>query len=288
MASDQAVQNTVDEIRNIMISERRSPRTVKQYSFLVGVFLKFTKKPLEQCNSSDIEKYKFYLATERNYSKNSQYLAVQALKYAMKAKELKIPKNLTPPKRSRKIPVYLSQRESAKLLKESEVNLRDYAMVSIFLNSGLRVSELCNLKIEDIEFESGKITVHGGKGDKERITLVPDQTMGILKSYFMSRLAKNKASPFFFISNKGGMFHPSTIEKIIRNLATGAGIRRRVTPHTLRHTFATNILRNGGDIRFIQALLGHSSISTTEIYTHIDSETMREMYRKYGPKYDSE
>ena len=288
MISDQATQDTVNQIRNIMISERRSPRTVKQYSFLLEVFLEFIRKPLEECDSSDIEKYKFYLATERNYSKNSQYLAVQALKYAMKVKDIKIPKNLTPPKRSRKMPVYLSQSESSRLLKESSKSQRDFTIVNLLLNSGLRVSELCNLKTEDIEFDTGKIIIHGGKGDKERIALVSDKVMDSLKQYFKSRLDRNVDSPYFFTSNKGGMFHTSTIEKIVRNIAREAGINRKVTPHTLRHTFATNILKNGGDIRFIQTLLGHSSISTTEIYTHLDSDTMREMFKKFGPKYYEE
>ena len=288
MISDQAAQDTVNQIRNIMISERRSPRTVKQYSFLLEVFLEFIRKPLEECDSSDIEKYKFYLATERNYSKNSQYLAVQALKYAMKVKDIKIPKNLTPPKRSRKMPVYLSQSETSRLLKESSKSQRDFTIVNLVLNSGLRVSELCNLKTEDIEFDTGKIIIHGGKGDKERIALVSDKVMESLKRYFKSRLDRNVDSPYFFTSNKGGMFHTSTIEKIVRNIAREAGINRKVTPHTLRHTFATNILKNGGDIRFIQTLLGHSSISTTEIYTHLDSDTMREMFKKFGPKYYEE
>ncbi len=286
MISDQRAQDTVNQIRNIMISERRSPRTVKQYSFLLEVFLEFIKKPLEQCDSSDIEKYKFYLATERNYSKNSQYLAVQALKYAMKVKDIKIPKNLTPPKRSRKMPVYLSENESSRLLRASSKNLRDYNIVNLLLNSGLRVSELCNLKSEDVEFDTGKIMIHGGKGDKERIALVSDKVMESLKSYYKSKLERKVNSPYFFTSNKGSMFHTSTIEKIIRTIAKEAGITRKVTPHTLRHTFATNILKNGGDIRFIQTLLGHSSISTTEIYTHLDSDTMREMYKKFGPKYN--
>ncbi len=286
MITSESYEKTLENLRTILISERRSPRTVKQYSFLLGVFLKYVGKPMDKCDARDIEKFKFYLATERKYSKNSQYLAIQAVKYAMKAMDIEVPKNLTPPKRSRKIPVFLSSEESTKLLDTSKKDLRKYAMVSLLLHSGMRVSELCNLKVVDTELTSGTIWIKGGKGDKERIVLIPPNVVEVLKKYYSMQLEKNVKGPYLFTSNKGSKFHTSTVEKIIRNLAEEAGIGRKVTPHTLRHTFATNILKNGGDIRFIQTLLGHSSISTTEIYTHLDNEAMREMFRKFGPKYN--
>jgi integrase/recombinase XerD len=284
LSRDEFLKN-VNQIKNVMISERRSPRTIKQYSFLIGIFFKFIDKDIMECTPKDIEKFKFYLATERNYSKNSQYLAIQAVKYTFKVLNLDIPRNLTTPRRTRKVPSFLSIKESNMILEINKNNLRKYAMVRLLLFSGIRVSELCNLKTEDLDLDTGSVRIVGGKGDKERIVLISEETLMVMRDFYKERIENGVTSEYFFTSQKGSKFHTSTIEKIVRESAKEAGIVKRVTPHVLRHTFATNVLKNGGDIRFIQKLLGHASIGTTEIYTHIDDETMREMFKKYGPKY---
>ncbi len=288
MISEETYNNLVNNFKRTLISERRSPRTVKQYAFLYSKFLKYVNKEPVECTQQDIEKFKFFLATSKAYSKASQYLAIQAVKCAFRTLEVAVPKNLTPPKRSRKMPVFLSPKESAMLIKASGKNLQVRIIISTLLYSGIRVSELCNMKTEDINFDEGSIIIHGGKGDKERVVLVPSEVSELMKNYHMEMIEKEKISEYLLISQKGGKFDTSTIERVVKKVAQEAGIRRRVTPHTLRHTFATNILRNGGDIRFIQTLLGHANIGTTEIYTHIDSEAMREMFRKFGPKYTDE
>ncbi len=285
MMTEDQYNGYLENFRHSLISERRSPRTIRQYCFLYGDFLKFIKKAPTQCNKQDVEKFKFYLATEKSYSKASQYLSIQAVKSALKSMELPIPSNLTPPRRSRKVPNFLSAKEAIAIMNATHNNLSLETIVTLLLHTGMRVSELCNMKTEDINFDEGSMVIRGGKGDKERIVLVPEDVITRMKLYHSAMISAGRISEFFFVSRKGGRFDTSSIERMVREVARKAGITRRVTPHTLRHTFATNILRNGGDIRFIQTLLGHSNISTTEIYTHIDNEAMREMFRKHGPKY---
>lgn len=285
MFTEDQCDSYVEKFKQSLISERRSPRTIKEYSFLYGNFLRFIKKEPEACTRQDIEKFKFHLATEKSYSKASQYLSIQAVKCAMKFMEIPVPSNLTPPRRSRKVPNFLSAREAVEIMQASKDSLSNETIISLLLHTGMRVSELCNLKTEDINFDECSIVIRGGKGDKERIILVPEEIVEKMKIYYADVVARGRTSKFFFVSRKGGHFDTSTIERIVKRSAQKAGIQRKVTPHTLRHTFATNILRNGGDIRFIQKLLGHSNISTTEIYTHIDNEAMREMFKKHGPKY---
>lgn len=285
MISEDQCASYVEKFRQSLISDRRSPRTIKEYCFLYGNFLKFVKKAPEECTKKDVEQFKFYLATEKSYSKASQYLSIQAVKSALKSLEIPIPSNLTPPRRSRKVPNFLSAKEAVAIMQSSSDNISTATIISLLLHSGMRVSELCNLKTEDINFDECSMVIRGGKGDKERIVLVPVDVIDRMKLYHNETITKGLISDYFFVSRKKGRFDTSTIERIVRHSAQKAGIHRKITPHTLRHTFATNILRNGGDIRFIQTLLGHSSISTTEIYTHIDNDALREMFRKHGPKY---
>jgi integrase/recombinase XerD len=144
---------------------------------------------------------------------------------------------------------------------------------------------MCSLRADSVDLSSGSIRIENGKGDKERIVLIPESVSSILKEYMEWRIEKGRIGDFLFLSRKKGKYSTVSVERMIRELSRDAGINRKVTPHTLRHTFATTILKNGGDIRFIQKLLGHSSIGTTEIYTHIDDETMRDMYSRFRPRF---
>ncbi len=278
-----SIEDQIDRFRKNMIGERRSPYTVKEYSFLSSIFLKFVNKDLDQCTPADIENFKLYLAVERKYSKSSQYLAIKAVKHLFKSRNIKPPENLIAPRRSAKMPVYLSQSEMERLVEASREDLRDRAMILLLLYTGMRVGELCSLKPEDIDTTEGLIRVRSGKGDKDRIVLIPPECSEVLSQLYSGKIKSGKFSEYFF-GTRNGKIHPTTVERIVRNNAKKCGIERKVTPHTLRHTFATTVLKNGGDIRFIQQILGHASIATTQIYTHIDSSTLRDMYSKYRPK----
>ncbi|WP_393971454.1 tyrosine-type recombinase/integrase [Oxyplasma meridianum] len=275
----------VEKFTFYMRGERKSLYTIKEYRSMATMFLNFTKKKLKDTGPEDIENFKHYLATERKFSKNSQYIAIHALKLLFRSNGITPPINLMPPKRSLKMPNYLSEKEAGSLIETSKKDLTTNLIVSLLLYTGLRVGELCRINIENIDTEEGIITVKGGKGDRDRIVIIPEICKNLAHEYLMKRFKRTTGDNAFLISQKNTRFHPSTIERIVKRVSKEAGIQKKVTPHVLRHTFATTVLRMGGDIRFIQQILGHASVATTQIYTHVDENTLKEMYNKFGPKF---
>ena len=147
--------------------------------------------------------------------------------------------------------------------------------------TGLRVSELCTLNMDDVDMHERVVSVKSGKGDKDRIAILDDSTVAALRGYLASRAKLN--GPLFV--TKRGRISPISVQRIVKKHAKSAGIQKKVTPHVLRHTFATSLLRRGADIRIIQKLLGHSSIATTQIYTHVDDAMLKSVYEKAKPDY---
>lgn len=278
-------QDEIDRFSSYMLGERKSPHTIKEYRFLVSVFLEFAQKTPDKCTIDDIEDYKNFLATRKKYSKTSQYLAIKALRHYYKFKKVTPPINLTVPKRPKKMPNYLSEKETSKLIKAASSDLRTNLIISLLAHTGMRVGELCNLKINDVDLDGNIIGIYSGKGDRDRIVIIPDYCKKLIEEYLPIRYRMNSLDDALIVSKKGTKLDSSTVQRIVRNLAHEAGITKKVTPHVLRHTFATAILRNGGDIRFIQQLLGHASVATTQIYTHVDDSTLKEMYQKHRPNY---
>ena len=275
----------ITKFSSFMLGERKSPHTIKEYKFLVSIFIKHIGKSLEDCSTDDIERYKHFLASKKNYSKTSQYLAIKALRHYYKFKGVQPPINLTVPKRPKKMPNYLSEKETARLIDASRTELRTNLIITLLAQTGIRVSELCNLRITDVDLEENVIGIFSGKGDRDRIVIMPDECKNLVSKYLIERYKMNTNFDYLLVSQRGTRFDSSTIQRIVREIAREAGITKKVTPHVLRHTFATAVLRNGGDIRFIQQLLGHASIATTQIYTHVDDNTLKEMYQKHRPRY---
>ncbi len=275
----------IESFRSYMIGERKSPYTVKEYAFLVSLFLKFVKKKPENCTPSDIERFKRYVTTEKKYKKTSQYLAIKAIKFFFKSRSINPPLNLTAPKRPMHIPSYLNENETKTLISSTSGNLKTHAIVSIFAYTGIRVGELCKLDIQDADIEEGIIQIHSGKGDRDRIVIMPQECKDILAKYLIKRYEMSGDPAPLILTRRGRRYDPSSVERLIKHSAEKAGLKKKVTPHVLRHTFATSVLRNGGDIRFIQQILGHASVATTQIYTHVDDGMLREMYDKHRPKY---
>jgi len=164
-------------------------------------------------------------------------------------------------------------------------NNKEKLIVELLAYTGVRVSELCSIRVSDIDLENKSLKIRGGKGDKDRLVIFSDKIVPDLKKYIMEIKERKGKAEFLFPTAKSKKISPVTVERIIRNLARRAGINKKVTPHVLRHTFATSLLRNGADIRIIQVLLGHASISTTQIYTHVDDGALRRSYEKYAPSY---
>jgi site-specific recombinase XerD len=152
-----------------------------------------------------------------------------------------------------------------KKLMAGVTNLKHRCIIKLLYGSGLRLSELLHLKLTDIDSKSMIIHIRKSKGNKDRVVMLSNSLLDELRVYFIHY----KPTDFLFEGQSGGMYSEKSVQVIVKNAASKAGINKQVTPHTLRHSFATHLLEAGTDIRFIQQLLGHSSIKTTEIYTHI-------------------
>ncbi|MEK7478227.1 MAG: site-specific tyrosine recombinase/integron integrase [Patescibacteria group bacterium] len=165
-------------------------------------------------------------------------------------------------------------------------NLRDKAILELFFSTGLRVSELCGLNIDNVDLTRDEFSVRG-KGEKVRLVFLSPQAKAAIKTYLAKR--KDMEEPLFVNlsrNNKAGevketRLTPRSVERMVKLYATKAGISRQVTPHTLRHLFATDLLQNGADIRSVQMMLGHSSVSTTQIYTHVTDRQLKEIHKNF-------
>ena len=190
----------------------------------------------------------------------------------------------------RKLPQTLSGEDIRKLLDQPDpvtpLGARDQAMLEILYGTGLRVSELVRLEIRQINFDGNYLTIKG-KGSKVRAVPFGKWAQERLSNYLKQgrmKLLKGKSSPFVFTNRSGNPLSRQGFWKIIRRYALAAGIDKRVTPHTLRHSFATHLLEGGADLRSVQSMLGHADISTTQIYTHVDGARLKNVHREHHPR----
>ena len=278
-APEFSVGDVVGRFQRLLQAQERSPCTVKQYGHIARMFLGFVGKPLEDVTRRDLEAFREHLVLQRHYSKNSVYTTVRGLTCLFRSFQLNVAEGLEAPRRPERLPHYLSEEETHRLFEAVRESPRDSAIVHVLAFGGLRVGELCHLSIEDIEFERNILHVRSGKGDKDREVVIEERTRAAIDRYLTERaLAGEGTSRLFPVG-------PVTVERLIRKAATRAGIPRRVTPHMLRHTLATALLSRGCDIRYIQKLLGHSSVATTQIYTHVDTQALRNAYSRAKPEY---
>jgi integrase/recombinase XerD len=166
------------------------------------------------------------------------------------------------------------------------MGLRDKAMIEVMYSAGLRVSELCGLRISDIHFDQGYLRCVG-KGNKERLVPVGEEAMNWLEGYInqaRKTMLGGQQCDYLFVTNRADGMTRQAFWHIIKRHAKKAGITKELSPHTLRHAFATHLLNHGADLRVVQLLLGHADLSTTQIYTHIARERLKELHAKYHPR----
>jgi len=194
------------------------------------------------------------------------------------------------PKMKKSIPGIISLEDVERVLaspnESTPEGIRDLAMLEVLYATGIRVSELIWLKLNDVNFEMGFVIVYG-KGSKERIVPIGGQAQEKLRTYMeLSRplLLKSRDSKELFVTRRGKAMTRQGFWKLIKNYALKAGITKQISPHTMRHSFATHLLERGADLRTIQIMLGHSDISTTQIYTHVENERLKEIHKKYHPR----
>ena len=274
-----SVLDLVGRFQRMLQAQERSPCTVKQYGHIARMFLNFAQKPLDEVTLQDLERFREYLVLQRHYSKNSLYTTVRGLTCLFRSYGFAIADQLEAPRRPERLPRYLTEEEMHRLLEAVKDSPRDSAIVHVLAFCGLRVGELSHLLVEDLEFERNVLHVRSGKGDKDREVVLEDRTRAAIDRYLSDRSLANESTPRLFPVG------PVTVERIVRRAASSAQIPRRVTPHMLRHTLATALLSRGCDIRYIQKLLGHASVATTQIYTHVDTQALQNAYQRAKPQY---
>ena len=305
------MQNLVEDFLQFLRHERgQSDNTAKTYSAVLGKFIAWSQKQgLQDWKAVDLRHLMSFLQHERErqletepkdsprrLSGESLYLEIAALRafYKFAENEKLLPKNvaenLSLPRRWKRLPKALTDEEIKRMLAPENPatpeNLCDHAILELAYASGLRLSELKNLRLEQLHLESGFINVIG-KGNKERVVPVGRKATEALTQYIEAarpKLITPKSPANVFLTKRGTPFASVTLWLRIKNRVRRAAIERNITPHMLRHSFATHLLEHGADLRVIQELLGHANISTTEIYTHVAGNRLREIHRQFHPR----
>lgn len=289
------------------IEKGRSIHTVRNYDHYLTRFLEYAKvNNPEKLTEQMVREYRLWLnrqpgtKTSRNVdtlkrkTQNYYLIALRAfLKYMRKqGVESLNPERIELAKVPERSLDLISSDELNRLMKGPDTNtltgLRDSAILELLFSTGLRVSELCALSQEDVDLSRDEFSVRG-KGDKVRVVFLSDTARNAIKAYLKERkdfddamfVQYGKNAKQDEVKNKDLRLTPRSVQRIIKKYATIAGITRKVTPHVIRHSFATDLLSNGADLRSVQALLGHAHIGTTQIYTHVTDKHLRDIHKKF-------
>ena len=289
----------IKEFRNYLLKERRYPdTTINSYERDITQYYEFLKKnKIEDKNitNDEIRSYLKYM-DELKYSKSTISRNLSALRhyynflmitYDYKNNPFKQIRN---PKKDKKIPNFLQYDELENIINsiplDNALDVRNRLIIELLYATGLRVSELTSLEVNQINYSEREIKVVG-KGNKERIVYFGEYCEEILKLYlsqYRNELLQGKKNDALLLNKDGDPLSSRGVELIINNIIKELALKHNVSPHTLRHTFATDLLNNGADLKSVQELLGHSSLSTTQIYTHITNERLRSVYLASFPR----
>ena len=277
---------------------RVSPNTVESYArdlaALAG-FAEARETPVEELDRRALEAFVRSLMTQ-GLSPRSVARSVACVRgfYRFLSLERKLDESpaadLKAPRAWPALPKFLDLDEVDRLLAQPDVStprgLRDKALIEVLYASGMRVSELVGVKPGDLRLDEGYLTCLG-KGDKERIVPLGDQAVDWLRRYISdgrSRLTRQRSTPWLFVNGRGGPLSRVGVWKLLKTYGLKAGITREISPHVLRHSFATHLLERGADLRAIQVMLGHADLSTTQIYTHVLEARLRSVYDRFHPR----
>jgi integrase/recombinase XerD len=305
------MQALVEDFLQYLRHERgQAEHTQRTYAALLGKFVAWAQKQgLNDWKSVELAHLTAFLQQERErvpadepkdslrrLSSESVYLEIAALRalYRFAEREGFVPVNLAEtlslPRRWQRLPKSLSDDEINRLLTppkpETPAALCDQAILELAYASGLRLAELRHVRLEQLHLEAGFVNVIG-KGNKERVVPAGRKAVAALQRYLEAgrpKLVTRRSPANVFLTRRGTPFAPVTMWQHIKKRVRLAGIERNVTPHMLRHSFATHLLEHGADLRIIQELLGHASISTTEVYTHVAGHRLREVHRRFHPR----
>lgn len=288
------MQRVDDFINYILIEKGLSKNTALAYRTDLNTYLKFLEEKkinYETITHLEITDFLWHLQQQLNFKPTSVYRMIESIrqfyKFLIAENFIKIDPtiNLAAPKLPEMLPEMLTNEEVTKLLNSvsgsDNLSIRNRAMLELLYATGLRVSELISLKFANVDIEECFVKIFG-KGNKERLVPFGQKAQLYLKRYL--RVRKNTKSEFIFLTRLNKPISRIEFWRQLKQIAIKAGIMKNITPHTLRHSFATHLLTGGADIRFVQEMLGHSSISTTQIYTHISQERLKEQHKKFHPR----
>jgi len=285
--------------RFLQIEKGLSPNSVYSYTYDLKKFneyLSSNDKNILAATQEDIQEFLKFEKIKKNNSSRTLARSLAAIRqfYNFLADTeitLENPASLIEsPRIERNFPDFLTIKEIERLFdsisEDDNYQLRDKAIFELLYSSGLRISEAVELECGNIDFENSFILVVG-KGDKERIVPINDEVKRLIQKYLKksrNMILGGRESDYLFISKKGSKLNRKSVWRLLKNYVAQTQINKNITPHTLRHSFATHLLENGADLRSVQELLGHMDISTTQIYTHLVKEELQKIHSKYHPK----
>lgn len=283
-------------LQHLQIERNLSRNTVDAYSGDLGKFRNFLQTKNYKLASLDSEKITSFILflKKQNLSPSTIVRTLSSVRnfYKFLAGQGIIKTDSLPPIESPKIhrtlPEVLSKEEVNLFIRnilDTKNSIRNLAVIELIYGAGLRVSEITGIKIADINFEKNQVKITG-KGNRERIAFLNKNSLAAVNLYLGERAkkTKNAASPYLFVNNRGEKISRQSIWKLIKKLNALSSTGKNVVPHTFRHSFATHLLENGLDLRIVQELLGHKTLATTEIYTHVNKQQIKGIYKKFHPR----
>ena len=286
------MNENLENYRNYLKYERAySDNTVGAYMNDLNKYEEFLKKDILKSDTEDLEKYLKYIKNLESTTVAHKITSIKSyFNYNIKRGIVSVnpADKVSRPKLTKHLPEYLTEEEVGKLLDvevKSPYDYRNKTILELLYSSGIRISELVNIKTPNYDSEECLIRIMG-KGSKERIVPLGDYAINIMNDYMNNYrpLINKKHTDYVFVNNRGDKISRQFIFKVIKKEALKKGIKKDISPHTWRHTFATHLVKNGADLRIIQELLGHENISTTQIYTHVTNNKLKSDYETYFPK----
>ncbi|MDP2970895.1 MAG: site-specific tyrosine recombinase XerD [Deltaproteobacteria bacterium] len=294
------MHQSLDRFLNYLIVEKGlSKNTIEAYSHGLNRFLNYLRRKgmeeVREISKLDIREFLLFLKKKGLSSKTLarnlvsirvflRFLTEESILSTNPAEEIESPKT------TKTLPEILSLEEVETLLEQPDTQIpqgmRDRAMLEMLYATGMRVSELTQLQVNHVHLEAGYVLIYG-KGSKERIVPIGNEAMKWARRYMgetRERFLKKRESPFLFVNRSGKPMSRQHFWKSIKAYGRRAGIRKRITPHLLRHSFASHLLERGADLRSVQLMLGHADISTTQIYTHVTGERLKKIHQRYHPR----
>lgn len=266
------IEDDISAVRSELVMRNYSPKTIKSYTSYLYEYLRWASFDYRNLDVDMLRRF-LVMKQERGFAPQSVNLYLNAIKFFYhQILKVNKPIDLKFSKRTKKLPIVLSRVEIERLI-EVISNLKHKTLLALAYAAGLRVSEVISLKVKDVLLEEGLLHIKEAKGKKDRLTLLSDKLIDDLKVLMTGK----GANGYVFESERGGKLSSRTASKIFENAIKKANIVKEATFHSLRHSFATHLLENGTDIRYVQKLLGHTNIKTTQIYTQVTTQAIRKI-----------